>query len=450
MSFEGKEDYFASLATFMKGFSADVMERVGNDEMKAFFAGNAHSDLPLRDLSSRISKLCEASPKEIVLLIDEVDKASDNQVFLAFLGLLRDQYLAREKRGTPTFKSVILAGVHDIKNLKMKIRPDERHSYNSPWNIAARFDVDMSFSAPEIATMLTEYEQDYHTGMDTMQVAERLYYYTSGYPFLVSLLCKTMHDEHLNWSEWGVNEAEKRVLRTNNTLFEDVVKNIINHPSLGAMIKRNLVDGTAISFELRNPDIDLGMMYGILQEKDGKIAVSNAIFETILYDYFISIAETCGRITPYTENRSLFIQNGHLDMDMVLNRFAAFMKSEYRDEDGSFIERHERLLFLSFLKPIINGAGQYAIESETRGSRRMDIVVFYGGQEHIVELKIWHGEQAANEAYDQLAGYLLARGQMEGYLLSFCDNQKAPREGKTFTHNGYKITEVIVAYRDKA
>ncbi|MEG1677819.1 MAG: hypothetical protein RR379_09115, partial [Clostridia bacterium] len=134
---------------------------------------------------------------------------------------------------------------------------------------------------------------------------------------------------------------------------------------------------------------------------------------------------------------------------LVLNRFAAFMKSEYRDEDGEFIEREGRLLFLSFLKPIINGTGHYVVEPETRGSRRMDVVVFYGGEEHIVELKIWHGEQAASEAYDQLTGYLHMQEQQTGYLLSFCDNRKSPREGRTFTHNGCQITEVIVAYRDK-
>jgi hypothetical protein len=452
MSFEGKDDFFDSKRACATGICRLMAQALlGIDQaIAAMFMEPVDELLPFGSLDDRFTQMADKLSRPVILMIDEVDKASDNQIFLTFLGLLRDKYLAREKRGTPTFKSVILAGVHDIKNLKMKIRPDEKHSYNSPWNIATRFDVDMSFSAPEIATMLTEYEQDYHTGMDIMQVAERLYYYTSGYPFLVSLLCKTIHDEHLNWSEWGVNEAEKRALRTNNTLFEDVVKNIINHPSLGMMIKRNLVDGTAIAFELRNPDIDLGIIYGILKEKDGEIAVSNAIFETILYDYFISIAETCGQITPYTENRSLFLHDGHLNMTMVLNRFAAFMKSEYREEDASFIERQGRLLFLSFLKPIINGTGQYTIEPETRGSRRMDLVVFYGGEEHIVELKIWHGEQAAAEAYDQLTGYLMARGQKEGYLLSFCDNQKAPREGKVFPHKGLTITEVVVAYRDKA
>ena len=46
-----------------------------------------------------------------------------------------------------------MAGVYDVKNLRRKIRPDEVHKYNSPWNIAADFKVDMSFSREEIAVI---------------------------------------------------------------------------------------------------------------------------------------------------------------------------------------------------------------------------------------------------------------------------------------------------------
>jgi hypothetical protein len=285
--------------------------------------------------------------------------------------------------------------------------------------------------------------------MDYPKVSERLHYYTSGYPFLVSLLCKTMDDERLAWTVFGVDEAEKRVLKTNNTLFDDVIKNLVNHPDFAALVERIVLRGAQVAFEIHNPSIDLGLIYGIFREEDGRIRVSNVIFETIILNYFISTAETGMVVDPYVDERSQFIRNGKLDMTTVLNRFSAFMKAEYRDEDGDFIEREGRLLFLSFLKPIINGTGHYVVEPETRGSRRMDVVVFYGGEEHIVELKIWHGEQAAGEAYDQLTGYLISQEQRTGYLLSFCDNRKSPREGRTFTHNGCEITEVIVAYRDK-
>ena len=77
----------------------------------------------------------------------------------------------RQSRGIPTFKSVILAGVTDIKSLKRKIRPDEAHKFNSPWNIAADFNIDMSLSVEGITVMLDEYENDHHTEMNTAKIA---------------------------------------------------------------------------------------------------------------------------------------------------------------------------------------------------------------------------------------------------------------------------------------
>ena len=47
--------------------------------------------------------------KPVVLIIDEVDSATNNQVFLDFLAQLREGYLSRNTMGIPAFKSVILA-----------------------------------------------------------------------------------------------------------------------------------------------------------------------------------------------------------------------------------------------------------------------------------------------------------------------------------------------------
>ena len=70
--------------------------------------------------------------------------------------------------------------VYDVRNMKRKLRDDEEHKQNSPWNIAADFDVEMSFSVEDIAGMLREYEADYHTGMKVSEQASLLYDYTSG------------------------------------------------------------------------------------------------------------------------------------------------------------------------------------------------------------------------------------------------------------------------------
>ena len=125
----------------------------------------------LQMLFEYLSDICAASDKPIILIIDEVDSATNNQVFLDFLAQLRAYYIQRIVQ--PTFQSVILAGVYDIKNLKLKLRPEGERGVNSPWNIAIPFKIDMSFSKDGIAGMLREYETDYHTGMNIDEMSDR-------------------------------------------------------------------------------------------------------------------------------------------------------------------------------------------------------------------------------------------------------------------------------------
>ena len=132
--------------------------------------------------------LCDTSIKPIVLMIDEVDSATNNQVFLDFLAQLRFCYIERDEMAV--FQSVILAGVYDIKYIKQKLEIEE-HKRNSPWNIAADFLVDLSFSVEEIAGMLQAYEKDYQTGMELEKIATLLYDYTSGYPYLIRRISRT-------------------------------------------------------------------------------------------------------------------------------------------------------------------------------------------------------------------------------------------------------------------
>lgn len=71
-----------------------------------------------KDLSKSITKFVIKTDKKVILMIDEVDKSSNNQLFLSFLGMLRNKYLLRNAGKDRSFHSVILAGVHDVKSLK--------------------------------------------------------------------------------------------------------------------------------------------------------------------------------------------------------------------------------------------------------------------------------------------------------------------------------------------
>ena len=189
--FETEEKYVQELSRLIwnrrrtdKGLSAELLDKL--NEWK-----NAKKPVVrLGELFDLLAAWCEQCESGIILIIDEVDSAANHQVFLDFLAQLRDGYLSRERDGIKTFQSVILAGVTDVRHLKGKLRPEDEHKINSPWNIASDFDLDMSLPEPGIKGMLDEYEADHHTGMNTALIAKILREYTSGYPYLVSRLCQ--------------------------------------------------------------------------------------------------------------------------------------------------------------------------------------------------------------------------------------------------------------------
>ena len=447
-SFEGLGDEsFKSIPVFVNTFCSlmtNFLQNIGEEQnVWKFFD---HKDLTsFEELSKVITCFCESSPKPVVLLIDEVDKSSDNQMFLNFIGMLRNKYLERNEGLGNTFHSVVLAGVYDIKNLKLKLRPDAEKKYNSPWNIAADFNVDMTFHPEEIAQMLNDYENDVHTGMDIKAISEEIYKYTTGYPFLVSYICKKIDEEFdQEWTSESIVKAVKVLVQGNSTLMDDLSKNLENNPEFREFMYSVSVNSVSYSFSLLNPMVNMGNMFSYIRDKNGRVVIHNLIFEEALFLYFTLdyTIKNNAKLSPFQLN---YVRNGKLNMEHVVTRFADLMHQEYRKNDEEFLERQGRLVFLSFLKPIINGIGFYYVEPQTRDNRRMDLVVTYDKQEFIVELKIWHGDKYEELGRDQLSEYLAIRGMEEGYLVTFdFSKNKQDTEPQWIEWNGKRIFEVVV------
>lgn len=221
---------------------------------------------------------------------DEVDKSSDNQIFLSFLGLLREKYLKCQQGKDVTFHSVILAGVYDIKTLKLKLHPQEESKYNSLWNIA-----------------------------------------------------------------------------DNNQMYRKV-----------------------------------------------------------------------------SSDQNQFIVSGMLQMPLVMQKFYEYYEEIYSEKDQKFIEENGRKLFLLFLKPIINGTGNYYIEARTRDNKRTDIIIDYKGKQFVIELKIWRGNEYNQRARQQIFEYLDYYQKEEGYLLSFNFNKNKETGIKKIEYKGKHIIETVV------
>ncbi len=397
-----------------------------------------------RELSNAITDFIIETGRQVVLLIDEVDKSSNNHVFLQFLGLLRNKYLSASAGDDITFKSVILAGVHDIRTLKLAIRDENESRFNSPWNISAKFEIDMTFNADEISTMLIDYKQDTKKNFDITKISERIYEFTNGYPYLVSDICKII-DEKLeaDWSDNGIYRAVKLLLNEKNTLFEDVIKNIENDANIKSVVNELLVLGKSINY---NPfAYEKGIIYGIFRNDNGKLAINNMIFEDLIYNYMMEQEHIRKIQIPVSSiEQSQFVVNGQLDIEMVLLKFQNFMFEEYRKVDEKFYESQARLIFLSYLKPILNGRGFYFVEPETRENKRLDVVIIFGNRKYIIELKIWNGKKYHEKGKEQLAEYLKIQGLKDGYLLVFNFNHNKEQVAKWIEVFDKKIFEIII------
>jgi len=305
ISFEGLDRAFESLEnigvtffnllfrdaefTNISSSAKNYLKKITGNSFFSFFNKKFNE----KGISQKISELCISNEKPIVILIDEVDQASNYDSFLKFLGVLRDMYLKKDM--IPTFHSVILAGVYDIKNLKLKIRPESEHQYNSPWNIAAKFNVDMDLHSDGIAKMLEEYDSDNKIGIDTKKIADLIFEYTSGYPYLVSRMCQILDedvpklegfDKKTAWSEKGFLEAVKLMLKDTNTLFDDMRKKLDDFKSMRNVLNEILYKGESVFFNSYDKDLNVAKMFDFIKEVNGKVAVSNRIFETWFYNLF--------------------------------------------------------------------------------------------------------------------------------------------------------------------
>ena len=102
ISFEGLGDEsFESAAAFCRAFMRLIQRSLAFADVSVEYQNSwlKNDVTDFEELSFHIAEMCkpgaEGSDKKLVLMIDEVDKTSNNRTYLHFLGILRDKYLKR-------------------------------------------------------------------------------------------------------------------------------------------------------------------------------------------------------------------------------------------------------------------------------------------------------------------------------------------------------------------
>ncbi len=187
-------------------------------------------------------------------------------------------------------------------------------------------------------------------------------------------------------------------------------------------------------------------MFGFVRTDGSFVSIANRIFEIRLYNMFLTTPQVqennLYQAAVYSQNQ--FVESGRLNMRLVLEKFVTYFTDLYGDQPDQFLEEDGRRYFLLFLRPIINGTGNYYVESETRSRERTDVIVDYRGEQFVIELKIWHGNAYHTRGEQQLADYLDNYHLNQGYLLCFNFNKKKAPGVREVSLGDKTIVEAIV------
>lgn len=207
-----------------------------------------------------------------------------------------------------------------------------------------------------------------------------------------------------------------------------------------------LFQGQAIMYNADDTATDMLLMFGFLKAEHETVRIANRIFETRLYNYFLTLpeAQNGDLYRLALQNRNLFIQNGQLDMKCVLAKFVEHFDDIYGDLEQTFYEEDGRRYFMLYLKPIINGVGNYYVEAQTRNQERTDLIIDYLGIQYIIEMKVWRGNAYNKRGEQQLIDYLDHYHLKTGYMLSFNFNQKKTSGIKEIRINDKILIEAVV------
>jgi hypothetical protein len=356
--------------------------------------------------------------------------------------------LQSSRNRKPVPHAVILAGVHDIKNLKARYR-DQTQTIGSasPFNIAIDYEL-AAFSRKDIRQYYLQHTAAAGQEFD-QQVFSRVHEVTNGHPWLVSVLAKLLVENIVPNRKQQVRlEHAERAIQTLLTMpnpnFDSLFKNARN-PDLFPIVL-DLLIGRRRDYNILAKNVSLGVKYGIFAGKDDQLILANPIYAQALYKHFKEDLEGSGLNDLIAGQRSPD-QNGRLDLRVVLDKFQAFIKAKGASvsKDKSFREATGQLLLLSYLDLLVNGKG-WTFKEPQSGEGRIDVVCCYGRQKEVVELKLWYGERRYAAGLSQLAKYLDREGLDHGYLFVFDRRENTKREYNFSEHAvaGKKIQAWVV------
>ena len=179
-----REDVEQVMRTLLAGLASRARLTLGDEFLGTVWSGILAEVGPGVGLQEALTRWAEASPKPLVLLIDEID-ALIGDALLSVLRQLRAGYDLRPE-GFP--QSVVLCGVRDVRDYRIQSTAENAIiAGGSAFNIKARSLRLGDFSRAEVLALLGQHTEE--TGQQfTADALETVWKQTQGQPWLVNAL----------------------------------------------------------------------------------------------------------------------------------------------------------------------------------------------------------------------------------------------------------------------
>jgi hypothetical protein len=147
---------------------------------------------------------------------------------------------------------------------------------------------------------------------------------------------------------------------------------------------------------------------------------------------------------PVRERAWFVTEDGKLEMRKLMEAWQKFWRKDghLAAEGFGYRESGPHLMLMAFLQRIVNGGGR--IEREYGlGRGALDLLVEFGGEQHVIEVKIRRDTETEEEAYEQVLRYLDHLGLRQGWLVLFDLRKERKWEDKLFIRDETREGKLI-------
>ena len=387
-----------------------------SDDLLFDYIEKALKDLSGSSLKEVLQAWSIASDKPILLFIDEIDSLVGDTL-ISVLRQLRAGYTNRPDNFP---QSVCLIGVRDVRDYRIWSESENNMVLGgSAFNIKAESLVLNSFSFEQVCDLYNQHTQDMGQQF-TASAIDYAFYLTQGQPWLVNALAyqacfRDVTDRSQPITKDVIERAKDTLILRKDTHIDQLVHKL-KEPRVRTIIDA-IIMGESSPQDFAIDDLQYVRDLGLITQKGIKIA--NPIYQEVIpRELVYTDQENMQETTPGNS----WYQNadGSLDMHKMLEAFTQFYRenSDIWLEKFTYKESGPHLLLMAFLQRVINGGGKIHREYAL-GRKRLDLLIFWGDQRIVIELKIARGPETISKGLIQTAEYMDINNATEGHLVVF-------------------------------